>query len=241
MLVIQNMDVSYGEKRVLNDISFEVQEKELVCIIGSNGAGKTTIIKTLCGFIFPSRGAINFGKMSIRDKAPHKRCLLGIGVVPEGRRVFPYLSVEKNLLIGAYLRKDKAGILESKEYVFDLFPILKERIHQSGGTLSGGEQQMLAIARALMTKPRLLLMDEPSIGLAPIFVKQIFKSIQELNRQGISILLVEQNAKKALEISDRGYVLDLGRIILSEGAGDLLNNQQVKAAYLGNLDMERFK
>ena len=233
MLEVRKMEVSYGEFLALRGISFTVQQGELVTIIGANGAGKSTILRAVMGLVKSSKGEIFFLGEDITLGLPHQRARLGISHVPEGRRIFPDLTVTENLLMGAYVQKDRNMIQSCMEEVFALFPVLKERRNQVGKTLSGGEQQMLAIARALMARPRVILMDEVSLGLMPIFVEETFKVIENLHRQGVTILLVEQNARKALAAANRGYVLETGEIILSDRADQLALNPMVKKAYLG--------
>jgi len=233
MLEVRKMEVSYGEFLALRGISFTVQQGELVTIIGANGAGKSTILRAVMGLVKSSKGEIFFLGEDITLGLPHQRARLGISHVPEGRRIFPDLTVTENLLMGAYVQKDRNMIQSCMEEVFALFPVLKERRNQVGKTLSGGEQQMLAIARALMARPRVILMDEVSLGLMPIFVEEVFKVIENLHRQGVTILLVEQNARKALAAANRGYVLETGEIILSDRADQLALNPMVKKAYLG--------
>lgn len=233
MLKVNNIDVFYGNIHALKDVSLEVNEGEIVTLIGANGAGKSTLLKTLSGLLKPKHGTILFHNEQIGGKAAQGIVKRGISHVPEGRRVFANMSVEENLELGAYLRKDKAGIKKDLERIYGLFPILKERRKQMSGTLSGGEQQMLAMGRALMAKPKLLLLDEPSMGLAPLIVKQIFDIIQEVNKEGTTVLLVEQNAHMALSIADRAYVLETGKIVLSGTAKELQESDEVKAAYLG--------
>ncbi|MCS6861108.1 MAG: ABC transporter ATP-binding protein [Abditibacteriales bacterium] len=233
MLEISRLDVYYGVIRALHSVSLHVGKGEIVTLIGANGAGKSTTLRTVSGLLRPLAGEILFEGEDITDMPPHRRVALGIVQVPEGRRVFPQMSVGENLDLGAYARKDKAGIKQDLERVFSLFPILAERRKQAAGTLSGGQQQMLAIGRALMARPRLLLMDEPSLGLAPLIVKDIFHVIAEIRKQGVTVLLVEQNAHMALSIADRGYVLETGRVTLSGPAKELMANEEVKKAYLG--------
>jgi branched-chain amino acid transport system ATP-binding protein len=213
-------------------VSFEVEEGEIAAIIGANGAGKSTLMWTLVGLLKPKSGTITFNGRPMKP-IPHQAVASGIALVPERRRLFPNLTVRENLTLGGYLRSDKAGLAKDEEYIFSLFPVLRERFTQYAGTLSGGQQQMLAIARALMSRPKLLLMDEPSLGLAPVLVHQVFDAIQEIARQGTTILLVEQNALKALEISLRAYVLEVGRIVLQGTGKELLLSPTVQAAYLG--------
>jgi branched-chain amino acid transport system ATP-binding protein len=236
MLKLVSIHTSYNNIKALKGIDIEVNKGEIVCLIGSNGAGKTTTLLTISGILKPDSGDIFFEGESLKNIAPHNIVNKGICHVPEGRRIFPRLTVLENLEMGAYSVNFKFQISNFKnniEKVFSLFPILKERVKQHGGTLSGGEQQMLAIGRALMANPKLLLMDEPSLGLAPIMVSKIFKTIKEINEEGVTILLVEQNAKAALRLSHRGYVLENGTIKLHGSGEDLLHNDDVKKAYLG--------
>ncbi len=234
MLELKNVETYYGNIKALKGISLFVGDGEIITLIGANGAGKSTTLMTICG-ITPARiGDILFEKKSIRSLEPNRIVSLGISQVPEGRRIFPLLTVAENLDMGAFLRNDRAEIQKDLDYVFTLFPILKKRIHQQGGTLSGGEQQMLAISRALMSKPRLLLLDEPSLGLAPLAVQQIFQMIQKINSENkTTILLVEQNAFMALKVAHRGYVMENGTITLEGPAVDLLKDERIKRAYLG--------
>ena len=233
LLSVERVNYYYGEAiHALRDVSFGVEEGEIASIIGANGAGKSTLMWTLVGLLKPKTGTITFNGQIIKP-IPHQAVASGIALVPERRRLFPNLTVRENLTLGGYLRSDKAGLARDEEYVFSLFPVLKERLAQYAGTLSGGQQQMLAIARGLMSRPKLLLLDEPSLGLAPVLVHQVFDAIQEIARQGTTILLVEQNALKALEISARAYVLEVGRIILQGTGKELLHNPTVQAAYLG--------
>lgn len=233
MLEVRNLEVSYGEFLALRGISFTVQEGELVTIIGANGAGKSTVLRAVMGLVKCRRGEIFFQGKDITLSPPHHRARLGISLVPEGRRIFPDLSVAENLAMGAYTQEDRKAVRRLTEEAFGLFPVLRERRNQVGKTLSGGEQQMLAIARALMPRPRVILMDEVSLGLMPIYVEETFKVIQDLHRQGVTILLVEQNARKALSAADRGYVLETGEIVLSDVSAKLAVDPQVKKAYLG--------
>lgn len=233
MLEVRNIEVSYGEFLAIRGISFTVQEGEMVTIIGANGAGKSTILRAIMGLIKCRRGEIFFQEEDITLSPPHHRARLGISLVPEGRKIFPDLTVAENLLMGAYTQGDRNTIQSSMEEAFSLFPVLEERQSQVGKTLSGGEQQMLAIARALMSRPCMILMDEVSLGLMPIYVEETFKVIENLHRQGVTILLVEQNARKALSAADRGYVLETGEIVLSDTSQNLARNPQVKKAYLG--------
>lgn len=233
MLEIKDLEVYYGVIQAIKGVSFEVNEGEVIALIGANGAGKTTILHTITGLITPKAGKVIFEGEDITKMPGHKIVTRGIAHVPEGRRVFADLTVLENLKLGAYTRKDKKEIEESMEMIYSRFPRLKERRNQLAGTLSGGEQQMLAMGRALMSKPRIILMDEPSMGLSPIFVNEIFKIIEDVSRAGTTVLLVEQNAKKALSIADRAYVLETGNITLSGDAKDLMNDDSVKKAYLG--------
>ncbi len=233
MLEVKDLQVFYGMIQAIKGISFEVNEGETVALIGANGAGKTTTLHTITGLLSPKKGSVVFEGKEITKVPAHKIVSLGMAHVPEGRRVFAQLSVYQNLKMGAYTRKDKAEIDEMLETVYKRFPRLKERQNQMAGTLSGGEQQMLAMGRALMSKPKIVLLDEPSMGLSPILVNEIFDIIQSLNKAGTTVLLVEQNAKKALSIADRAYVLETGRIVQSGDAQVLLNDKSIKKAYLG--------
>ncbi|MBT9717575.1 ABC transporter ATP-binding protein [Enterococcus durans] len=233
MLKVNDLSVHYGVIQAVRGISLEVNEGEIVTLIGANGAGKTTAIRTISGLVKPSSGTIEFEGKPIQKVSPQKIVTHGISQVPEGRHVFPGLTVQENLEMGAFLRKDNEGIKKSFSEIYERFPILKERKNQDASTLSGGEQQMLAMGRALMSKPRLLLLDEPSMGLAPIFIKEIFNIIQEIQQQGTTVLLIEQNAKMALSIADRGYVIETGKIVLQGTGAELLANEEVKKAYLG--------
>lgn len=233
MLVLEDINVYYGAIHALKGISFEVNQGEIVTLIGSNGAGKSTSLKTVSGLLRPKSGKITFKGENLATIAPQVIVAKGISQVPEGRHVFANMTVIENLELGAYLRKDKAGIKQDMQRVYELFPRLKERNTQISGTLSGGEQQMLAMGRALMSKPQLLLLDEPSMGLAPILVKQIFSIIKEINESGTTILLVEQNAHMALSIANRAYVLETGKIVLSGDAKELAASEEIRKAYLG--------
>ena len=233
MLTIKDLEVYYGVIQAIKGVSFEVNQGEVIALIGANGAGKTTILHTITGLLAPKNGSVVFEGKELTKMPAHKIVSLGMAHVPEGRRVFADLSVYENLRMGAYTRKDRNEIEETLEKVYQRFPRLKERRNQMAGTLSGGEQQMLAMGRALMSKPKILLMDEPSMGLSPIMVSEIFSIIQEVSDSGTTVLLVEQNAKKALSIADRGYVLETGNIVLEGKASDLLNNDSIKKAYLG--------
>ncbi|MBE6349704.1 MAG: ABC transporter ATP-binding protein [Spirochaetaceae bacterium] len=233
MLTVKNLEVSYGAIKALRGISFDVNQGEIITLIGSNGAGKTTTLHSISNIIKKSSGSVLFEGEDISLMAPDMIVRRGLIQVPEGRRIFANLSVKENLEMGAYIRKDKAGIKTDMEMVYEMFPRLKERLKQLSGTLSGGEQQMLAMGRALMSKPRLLLLDEPSMGLAPILVDEIFSIIQKINKVGTTILLVEQNAFKALSIANRAYILETGQVTKSGLASDLITDNAVKAAYLG--------
>ncbi len=234
MLELKNLQTFYGGIQALKDVSMEVSEGEIITLIGANGAGKTTTLMSICGIVPPRSGDILFMGKPIHDLSPNEIVALGISQVPEGRRIFPYLTVVENLDMGAFLRTDKDEIKQDMEYIFELFPILAERRHQAGGTLSGGEQQMLAISRALMARPMLLLMDEPSLGLAPLIVRQIFEIIRKVNTENnTTIFLVEQNANLALQVAHRGYVMETGRITLTDSAKNLLADEKVMKAYLG--------
>jgi len=234
MLEIKNLSVSYGAINALHGISLQIKQGDIVTLIGANGAGKTTTLKTISGLLKTRGGEILFEGRNIANLRPHEIVKLGVSQVPEGRMIFANLTVQENLAMGAYLQRDKAAIRAELEFVFGMFPRLKEREAQVAGTLSGGEQQMLAIGRALMSRPKFLMMDEPSLGIAPLLVKTIFEKIVEINRERhITILLVEQNANLALEISHYGYVLETGRIILQDRSAALRQNPQVKSAYLG--------
>lgn len=233
MLEIKGLKVWYGAINAIKGISFHVDEGEIVTLIGANGAGKSTVLRAISGLVKQTEGSIRFNGRELLGLPPHKIVSMGVCHVPEGRRIFGNLTVRENLIMGAYIIKDRKLIEEKMEYVFSLFPRLKERINQLGGTLSGGEQQMLAIGRALMSEPRLLLLDEPSLGLAPFLVQEIFKIITDINKRGTTVLLVEQNAHMALQIAHRGYVLETGKIVLEGAAGELASNEQVKKAYLG--------
>ena len=236
MLEVKNLMVNYGAIAALHGVSLQIHQGDIVTLIGANGAGKTTTLKAISGLLKCRSGDILFQGRNISNSRPHQIVKLGISQVPEGRMIFANLTVLENLQMGAYLRTDKAAIQNEMEYVFSIFPRLQERLNQVGGTLSGGEQQMLAIGRALMSRPKFLMLDEPSLGIAPLLVKTIFEKIVEINRQhGITILLVEQNANLALEISRYGYVLETGRIILQDQSPALRQNPQVRNAYLGGI------
>lgn len=231
MLSVKDLNVCYGAIHAIHDVSLEVHDGEIVSLIGANGAGKTTILHTITGLKKAKSGSVTYNDADLLKTDPSKIITLGVAHVPEGRHIFPGMTVEENLEMGAYIRKD--DLSASIKEVYERFPRLKERRRQLAGTLSGGEQQMLAVGRALMSRPSILLMDEPSMGLSPLLVKEIFKIVQEVHKQGMTVLLVEQNAKMALSISDRAYVLETGRISMSGAASDLLNDEKVKKAYLG--------
>ena len=232
-LSVENLDVYYGAVHALKGVSLHVEAGEIVTLIGANGAGKTTLLRTISGIVPARSGAVSFEGRVITKLPPHEIVGLGVSQSPEGRMVFANLSVEDNLELGAYRRRDRDGIKQDRDKVFHLFPRLLERKKQLSGTLSGGEQQMLAMGRALMSRPRVLLLDEPSLGIAPLLVRDIFKTIGEINRQGTTVLLVEQNAHMALGIAQRGYVLETGRVVLEDTAAALAANDEVRAAYLG--------
>jgi branched-chain amino acid transport system ATP-binding protein len=233
LLEAKNLSVAYGGVKAVKGVDIAVDEGELVCLVGANGAGKTSLLKSLCGMVAASGGAVHLRGASITNKPSHEIVRHGIALVPEGRGVFSRMTVKENLEMGAYARNDRAGIQQDLQSVFERFPRLKERAAQKAGTLSGGEQQMLAIGRALMSRPKLLLLDEPSMGLAPLMVQKIFETVREISQQGVTILLVEQNAKLALEVSRRGYVMESGEITLSDEAKALAANPEVRRAYLG--------
>ncbi len=234
MLELKNVKTFYGNIQALKDVNIKISEGEIITLIGANGAGKSTTLMSICGIAPPRSGEIFFMGQPIQALAPNEIVSLGICQVPEGRRIFPFLTVAENLDMGAFLRKDKENIKRDIDYIYELFPILAERRNQAGGTLSGGEQQMLAISRALMAKPRLLLLDEPSLGLAPIIVKRIFDIIQKINTESkTTIFLVEQNANLALKVAHRGYVMETGQVTFSDTAKNLMANDEVRRAYLG--------
>ncbi|MFN8587891.1 MAG: ABC transporter ATP-binding protein [Candidatus Eisenbacteria bacterium] len=232
-LLVEHLDVFYGAVHALKDVSLRVEAGEIVTLIGANGAGKTTLLRTISGLVPAKKGRVTFEGRDITRMPAHEIVALGLSQSPEGRMVFANLSVEDNLELGAYRRRDKAGIREDRDAMFALFPRLLERRKQLSGTLSGGEQQMLAIARALMSRPKMVLLDEPSLGIAPLLVRDIFKNIVEINRRGVTVVLVEQNAHMALSIARRGYVLETGKVVLEDEAAKLAANPEVKAAYLG--------
>lgn len=234
LLRLTNINTHYGPSHILQDVTMEVAEGEIVTLLGGNGAGKTTTIKTILGLIKPTRGTIEFRGEPVHDKSTAHRIERGMAVVPENRRIFGPMTVWENLQMGAYLRNDATAVKDDFDRVLRIFPRLKERLNQPGGTMSGGEQQMLAMGRALMARPKLLLMDEPSMGLAPLLVEQNFDIIQQINKQGTTIFIVEQNASMALSIAHRGYVLQTGRVVLADKAENLLNNELMRKAYLGH-------
>ncbi|WP_027184858.1 ABC transporter ATP-binding protein [Desulfovibrio inopinatus] len=233
MLEINAIETYYGNIRALSGVSLRINKGEIVCLIGANGAGKSTTLMSISGVTPPKTGSITFNGEAIQSCSTERIVSMGITQVPEGRMIFPVLTVRENLMMGAYLRKDKEGIKSDEERIYGLFPVLAERRRQHGGTLSGGEQQMLAIGRALMARPSLLLLDEPSLGLAPIVVENIFEIIQQINKEGVTVMLVEQNAQMALQISNRGYVLETGHVALEGPAANLLEDPKVRSAYLG--------
>ena len=233
LLELTGLEVSYGGIQAVKGIDLHVGEGELVCLIGANGAGKTTTLKGICGVQPVKAGTVRYAGENVTGKPPHRLVRRGLAMVPEGRGVFGALTIEENLAMGAYIRSDRAGVRHDIERVFALFPRLQERRRQTAGTLSGGEQQMLAIGRALMSKPRLLLLDEPSMGLAPLMVQKVFETVLSVSSEGVTILLIEQNAKLALEVSHRGYVMESGEVTLSGDAKSLLHDPAVRAAYLG--------
>ncbi len=234
MLQVKNIDVAYGDAQVLFDVSLDIQEGELVAVIGANGAGKTTLLKTISGILRPQKGSISFRENVISNQAPNRTVADGIVHVPEGRLLFPEVSVLENLRLGAFLTKDKEIVNGRLESVFEMFPVLKERESQLAGTLSGGEQQMLAVGRGLMTGPTLFMLDEPSLGLAPKLVQQVFDLVQQINQEmGVTVLLVEQNVRLSCEISNRAFVLENGRVVLQGPGSEMLENDHVRRAYLG--------
>ena len=232
MLELRGVNTFYGNIQALRDVNLSIREGEIVTLIGANGAGKSTTLMTICGAVPPRTGQVLFKGQPIQDRKPNRIVSLGISQVPEGRLIFPDLTVQENLDLGAFLRRDPGGVRSDLEYIFELFPILAQRRRQTGGTLSGGEQQMLAISRALMGRPQLLLLDEPSLGLAPIIIQQIFSIIEKVNHDGTTVFLVEQNANQALRIANRGYVMETGRIVMEDAADRLLTNDAVRKAYL---------
>lgn len=234
-LEVKDLTVNYGAIKAVRKISFEVDKGELVTIIGANGAGKSTILNTLSGIVKASGGTVLFNGKAVTNAPANAMVASGLALCPEGRQIFPQLSVRENLRLGAYLQKDKGEVEANYDRVYELFPILRERMDQMGGTLSGGEQQMLAVGRALMSSPRLLMLDEPSLGLSPLFVQQVFSLLTQIKKEGTTILLVEQNARMALQVSDRGYVLETGKIVLSDTGSNLRENPHIREYYLGGL------
>ena len=233
MLEVRDLEVSYGKIKAVKKINFAVEQGSIVTLIGTNGAGKTTTLRTISGLLRPSGGEIWFEGKRIDSTSAHQIVMLGLAHSPEGRRIFPRLTVEENLMLGAFARKDAGGIRKDLQAAYDLFPILGERRKQPSGTFSGGEQQMLAMGRAMMSKPKLMMLDEPSMGLSPIMMQRIMSTVRELKRQGTTILLVEQNAQAALRLADQGYVLEVGKIVLSGTGRELMTNDKVRKAYLG--------
>ena len=233
LLEVENLRVSYGNVEALHGINLGVRQGEIVTLLGANGAGKTTTLHAISGLLRPTSGAIRFESRPIHQLPAHRLVAMGIAQAPEGRRVFSTLTVRENLNLGAFTRDDKVKVAKTRQWIYELFPVLQQRCEQLAGTLSGGEQQMLAIGRALMANPRILLLDEPSLGLAPLLVKTIFQTLWEINEAGVTIVLVEQNARAALKLAHRGYVMEVGRIVLEDRASALLNNPEVRNAYLG--------
>ena len=233
MLRLSNVDTFYGPSQVLHNVSLEVKQGEIVCLLGANAAGKTTTMKTIFGLVHPRKGTIEFEDKRIDGKLPGDIVRLGMALVPEARRIFPRMTVLENLEMGAFIRDNKAEIKQDIDHVCEIFPRIGERLKQIAGTMSGGEQQMLAMGRALMSRPRMMCMDEPSMGLSPILVETVFKTIQRVRDEGVTVFLVEQNASMALSLADRGYVLQTGQIVLSDTAKNLLTNDLVRQAYLG--------
>ena len=233
MLEIENLSAAYGMVQILRDVTFKVDEKEIVSIIGPNGAGKTTLVKTIMGFLQPKTGSIKFKGEDISKLPPYERVKRGLTMIPEGREIFPRMTVEENLLLGAYTIKDKKIVKENKEKVYEIFPVLKKKEKSLAQTLSGGEQQMLVICRSLMSNPQLLILDEPSLGLAPIIVEKVLDTVRTINDEGVTVLLVEQNIHDSLNVANRGYVLEQGKIILEGKSRELLSNSHIKEVYLG--------
>jgi branched-chain amino acid transport system ATP-binding protein len=233
MIEMKNIEAGYGELQIIFDVSINIDHHEIVALVGANGAGKSTLIKTICGLLPVTGGNIEFENNHIQNTKPHNIINHGIALVPEGRRLFGYMTVLENLELGAYIEKDKKKVAENLEWVFGLFPKLEMRRNQLAGTFSGGEQQMLTIGRALMSKPKFLILDEPSLGLAPVIVDDVFNIVRLLHEQGVTILLVEQNVRKSLQVSDRAYVLEHGRVVLNGSGEHLLEDEKVKKAYLG--------
>jgi branched-chain amino acid transport system ATP-binding protein len=233
MLEVENVSAAYGMVQILRDINFKVEDKEIVSIIGPNGAGKTTLVKTIMGFLKPQTGTIKFKGENIEKLPTNQIVKKGLTMIPEGREIFPRMTVEENLMLGAYTIKDKAKLKETKEKMYDIFPVLKKKEKAQAQTLSGGEQQMLVICRSLMSNPQMLILDEPSLGLAPIIVEKVLDTVRTINEEGVTVLLVEQNMHDSLEVADRGYVLEEGKIILEGKSKELLSNSHIKEVYLG--------
>ena len=233
MLEVENLSAEYGMVQILRDVNFKVEEKEIVSIIGPNGAGKTTLVKTIMGFLHPKTGSIKFKSEYIEKLSTYEIVKKGLSMIPEGREIFPRMTVEDNLMLGAYTIKDKVKIKETKEKAFDIFPVLKKKEKALAQTLSGGEQQMLVICRSLMSNPQLLILDEPSLGLAPIIVEKVLDTVRTINEEGVTVLLVEQNIHESLTVADRGYVLEEGKIVLEGKSRELLSNSHIKEVYLG--------
>ncbi|MCW4002293.1 MAG: ABC transporter ATP-binding protein [Candidatus Bathyarchaeota archaeon] len=233
MLEIENLSAAYGLVQILREVTFKINEKEIVSIIGPNGAGKTTLVKTIMGFLQPKTGSIKFKGEDIGKLPPYERVKRGLTMIPEGREIFPRMTVEENLLLGAYTIKDKKSVMENKEKVYEIFPVLKKKEKSLAQTLSGGEQQMLVICRSLMSNPQLLILDEPSLGLAPMIVEKVLDTVRTINEEGVTVLLVEQNIHDSLNVADRGYVLEQGKIILEGKSRELLSNSHIKEVYLG--------
>jgi branched-chain amino acid transport system ATP-binding protein len=233
MLEVENLSAAYGMVQILRDVNFKVDEKEIVSIIGPNGAGKTTLVKTIMGFLHPKTGSIKFKSENIEKLSTYEIVKKGLTMIPEGREIFPRMTVEDNLMLGAYTIKDKVKIKETKEKAFDIFPVLKKKEKALAQTLSGGEQQMLVICRSLMSNPQMLILDEPSLGLAPIIVEKVLDTVRTINEEGVTVLLVEQNIHESLTVADRGYVLEEGKIVLEGKSRELLSNSHIKEVYLG--------
>jgi branched-chain amino acid transport system ATP-binding protein len=233
MLEVENLSAAYGMVQILRGVNFKVEEKEIVSIIGPNGAGKTTLVKTVMGFLKPQTGSVKFKSKEIGKLPTYDIVKKGLTMIPEGREIFPRMTIEENLMLGAYTLKDKAKIKESKEKVYEIFPVLKKKEKALAQTLSGGEQQMLVICRSLMSNPQMLILDEPSLGLAPIIVEKVLDTVRTINEEGVTVLLVEQNIHDSLEVADRGYVLEEGKIILEGTSRELLSNSHIKEVYLG--------
>jgi branched-chain amino acid transport system ATP-binding protein len=233
MLEVQNVSAAYGMVQILRDVSFKVEDKEIVSIIGPNGAGKTTLVKTIMGFLKPQTGIVKFRGENVENLSTYDIVKKGLTMIPEGREIFPRMTVEENLMLGAYTIKDKAKLKETKERMYDIFPVLRKKEKAQAQTLSGGEQQMLVICRSLMSNPQMLILDEPSLGLAPIIVEKVLDTVRTINEEGVTVLLVEQNIHDSLEVANRGYVLEEGKIILEGKSKELLSNSHIKEVYLG--------